>query len=101
MIAPLSAIGRLSNSLNSNPFMSLTEADTCRKYVLPKLYAAGWNDDQITEQKTFTDGRIVVGGGKPRRKKQKCSEVFGARSECTRHSGTYSRTPHVGAWRDP
>ena len=42
--------------------MSLTEADTCRKYVLPKLYAAGWNDDQITEQKTFTDGRIVVGG---------------------------------------
>jgi len=27
----------------------LTEADTCRKYVLPKLYVAGWNDDQISE----------------------------------------------------
>jgi len=40
----------------------ITEADTCRKYVLPKLYAAGWRDDQINEQKYFTDGRIVVVG---------------------------------------
>jgi len=24
----------------------VTEADTCRKYVLPKLYAAGWNLDR-------------------------------------------------------
>jgi hypothetical protein len=24
------------------------EADTCRKYVLPKLYSAGWNDDQMS-----------------------------------------------------
>ena len=57
--------------------MSLTEADTCRKYVLPKLYAAGWNDDQITEQKTFTDGRIVVGAAsRAARNKSvpKCSE---------------------------
>jgi len=38
----------------------LTEADTCRKYVLPKLYAADWNDAQISEQKSFTDGRIIV-----------------------------------------
>jgi hypothetical protein len=37
-----------------------TEADTCRKYVLPKLYEAGRNDDQISEQRTFTDGRIMV-----------------------------------------
>lgn len=37
-----------------------TEADTCRKYVLPKLYSAGRNDDQINEQRTFTDGRIMV-----------------------------------------
>ncbi len=40
------------------PFV--TEADTCRRYVLPKLYAAGWTDDQISEQKSFTDGRIVI-----------------------------------------
>ena len=30
-----------------------TEADTCRKYVLPKLYATGWTDDQINEQRPF------------------------------------------------
>src|SRR5437899_7449828 len=49
----------------------LTEADTCRKYVLPKLYAAGWTDDQISEQKSFTDGRIVVAGTKVKRRPQK------------------------------
>lgn len=41
-----------------------TEADTCRKDILPKLYAADWNDEQICEQRTITDGRIVpVGSG--------------------------------------
>lgn len=45
-----------------------TEADTCRKYVLPKLYAAGWTDDQISQEKYFTDGRIVpVGRGHVRK----------------------------------
>ena len=44
----------------------MTEADTCRKYVQPKLYAAGQDDDRFTEQKTFTDGRIVVAGNRPR-----------------------------------
>lgn len=46
----------------------INEADTCRKYVLPKLYAANWNDDQISEQKSFTDGRIVPLGPRGRRK---------------------------------
>jgi hypothetical protein len=27
----------------------LTEADTCRKYVLPKLCASGWSDDDIIQ----------------------------------------------------
>jgi type I restriction enzyme R subunit len=54
----------------------ITEADTCRKYVLPKLYAAGWNDDQISEQKTFTDGRIVVSGKKCFRKKPKRADYL-------------------------
>jgi type I restriction enzyme, R subunit len=49
----------------------LTEADTCRRYVLPKLYAAGWTDEQISEQKSFTDGRIVVAGSKVKRLPQK------------------------------
>jgi type I restriction enzyme R subunit len=48
----------------------MTEADTCRTYVIPKLHAAGWEDEQIREQVTFTDGRIVPIGGKATRKKQ-------------------------------
>ncbi len=24
-----------------------TEADTCRQFVLPKLYASGWDDERI------------------------------------------------------
>jgi type I restriction enzyme R subunit len=40
----------------------LNEADTCRIYVLPKIYAAGWKDDQIREQYYFTDGRDIVVG---------------------------------------
>jgi type I site-specific restriction endonuclease len=33
-----------------------TEADTCRKYVFPKLIEAGWDNDphSFTEQRTFT-----------------------------------------------
>jgi type I restriction enzyme, R subunit len=49
----------------------LTEADTCRKYVLPKLYAAAWDDDRISEQRTITDGRIVVAGNRTIRRPQK------------------------------
>src|ERR1019366_4318536 len=56
--------------------MPLSEADTCRKYVLPKLYAAGWTDDQISEQKTFTDGRIVVVGDKVKRREQKRADYL-------------------------
>lgn len=54
----------------------ITEADTCRKYVLPKLYAAGWNDDQISEQKSFTDGRILVVGNKARRRPSKRADYL-------------------------
>jgi type I restriction enzyme R subunit len=46
--------------------MSLSEADTCRKLVVPRLQAAGWDNDphSIAEQRTITDGRIVpVGKG--------------------------------------
>lgn len=40
------------------------EADTCRKWVVPKLQAAGWDSDpySITEQRSITDGRIVPRG---------------------------------------
>ena len=56
----------------------LTEADTCRKHVLPKLIAAGWDDEphSFTEQRTFTDGRIIVSGGKARRGKKKRADYL-------------------------
>ena len=56
--------------------MPINEADTCRKYVLPKLYAASWTDDQISEQKSFTDGRIVIAGVRPIRRPQKRADYF-------------------------
>lgn len=43
------------------------EKDTCRDYVLPRLKAAGWTDDQIQEQFPITDGRIISVGSKHRR----------------------------------
>jgi type I restriction enzyme R subunit len=55
---------------------NLTEADTCRKYVLPKLYASGWSDEHINEQRTFTDGRIVVAGNRTIRRKQKRADYL-------------------------
>ena len=54
----------------------ITEADTCRKYILPRLYASGWSDDQINEQKTFTDGRVVVAGDKIIRGPQKRADYI-------------------------
>lgn len=55
--------------ININDYES--EADTCRKDVLPKIYASDWTDEQILEQRTFTDGKIVVLGRKAKRKKAK------------------------------
>lgn len=56
--------------------MPLNEADTCRTYVLPKLYSAGWEDNQISEQKTFTDGRIVLVGNRAIRRPQKRADYL-------------------------
>jgi type I restriction enzyme R subunit len=41
------------------------EPDTCRRFVVPKLQAAGWDDEphSIAEQRRITDGRIVPRGG--------------------------------------
>ena len=52
------------------------EADTCRKFVLPKLYAAGWTDDHISEQKYFTDGRVLTVGNACVTKKQKRADYL-------------------------
>lgn len=35
------------------------EADTCRDYIVPRLRDAGWRNEQIIQERFFTDGRIV------------------------------------------
>ncbi|TAN62518.1 DEAD/DEAH box helicase [bacterium] len=56
----------------------LNEADTCRKFVVPKLNEAGWDNDphSFTEQRTFTDGRIVVAGSRVKRRQQKRADYL-------------------------
>lgn len=56
----------------------MTEADTCRELVTPKLVAAGWGTSEsvIGEQHSFTNGRIIVAGGKVRRGKQRRADYL-------------------------
>jgi type I restriction enzyme R subunit len=56
---------------NFNYSQTESEADTCRKEVLPKLYESGWTDEKILEQRTFTDGKIIVVGRKAKRSRPK------------------------------
>ncbi len=46
--------------------MSGSEADTCRKLVVPPLQQAGWDNEphSIAEPRTITDGRIVRVGNR-------------------------------------
>lgn len=58
--------------------MTLNEADTCRRYIVPKLQAVGWDDEphRINEQVTFTDGRIIVSGRQGRRRPGKRADYI-------------------------
>lgn len=40
----------------------LSERDICTKYITPAVVSAGWEQKQIREEVTFTDGRIIVRG---------------------------------------
>ncbi|MBF0373439.1 MAG: DEAD/DEAH box helicase family protein [Alphaproteobacteria bacterium] len=53
--------------------LALAEADTCRKFIVPMLQRAGWDDEPfaIVEQRSFTDGRVILVGGKVMRGKTK------------------------------
>ena len=55
-----------------------TEADTCRKFVVPMLQAAGWDNDphSIAEQRWFTQGRIVVRGNRAERRRGKRADYL-------------------------
>lgn len=54
------------------------EADTCRHYVVPQLQAAGWDTEprSISEQKTFTDGRVLLTGQFARRGPRKRADYL-------------------------
>jgi type I restriction enzyme R subunit len=56
----------------------MTEADTSREFVTPKLVQAGWSisPHSIGEQRSFTNGRIFVTGGKVRRGQQKRADYL-------------------------
>jgi type I restriction enzyme R subunit len=56
----------------------VTEADTCRKLIVPRLQAAGWDDAPcaIHEQRTFTDGRVMFVSGQPRRGQKKRADYI-------------------------
>jgi hypothetical protein len=57
------------------------EADTFRACVVPKLPTAGWDNEShsIAEQRTFTDGHIVI--------KAKCGRAVLACTNGSRLSG--------------
>ena len=54
----------------------VNEADTTTTLVRPRVVAAGWDNTPQTfgEQFSFTDGRIVTPGGKPRRLERKVAD---------------------------
>ena len=56
----------------------LTEADTCRKYIVPLLQKAGWDTDpcSIAEQRSITDGRIIPVGQRFIRKPPKRTDYL-------------------------
>jgi type I restriction enzyme R subunit len=56
----------------------MNEADTCRKYIVPLLQAADWDNDphSITEQRYFTKGRVIVHGNRARRREGKKTDYL-------------------------
>ena len=56
---------------------SLSERDICTKYFQPALEKAGWDKiNQIREEVTFTDGRILVKGNISSRGKKKRADYI-------------------------
>jgi len=64
----------------------MNEADTCRKFITPKLQTAGWDENPylLAEQRTFTNpkGRIRIVGGKiVRREPKRADYLLGYRRD--------------------
>ena len=58
--------------------MALNEPDACWKFVVLKIQEAGWGDPPhaVSEQRCFTDGRILFIGSKARRGTRKRSDYL-------------------------
>jgi len=58
--------------------MPMTEADTCRKFVVPLLQQVGWDTDphSIAEQRYFTAGRVVAHGATAQRRPGKRADYL-------------------------
>jgi type I restriction enzyme R subunit len=56
----------------------MTEADTCREFVTPRLVEDGWGAAKsvIGEQHSFTNGRIIVAYGEVHRGKQRRADYL-------------------------
>lgn len=67
----------MSHHSQPDPF-EFSEADTCREYVTPAIQAAGWGDSpfEIAEQRSFTDGRIVLTGRTAKRREGKRADYL-------------------------
>jgi len=54
------------------------EADTCWKFVVPRLQAAGWEPEphRLNEQVIITDGRIIAAGSKGHRRPGKRADYL-------------------------
>ena len=56
---------------------SLTERDICTQYITPAIQAAGWNiRNQVREEVSFTDGRVIVQGKFHTRGKRKRADYI-------------------------
>ena len=55
----------------------LSERDICTKFITPALTNSGWDiQDQIREEVTFTDGRVLLKGNKHERGKKKRADYI-------------------------
>lgn len=54
-----------------------SERDICTKFITPAIVRAGWDKEkQIREEKTFTDGKIIVKGNKVIRGEKKRADYI-------------------------
>lgn len=83
-----------------NPF-EFSEADTCREFVTPAIQAAGWGDSpfEIAEQRSFTDGRIVLTGRTAKRREGTVARCGGIKRRSRRFDGARNQQ-YVGALRN-